>query len=101
MKKLWNDECGAIISAELVMVMTILGLGMVVGLKTLQVAINTELGDVAAAVGNVNQSYGYKGLAACENLASVNGSSYDDLSDSCTEVNGGGITISADMSPES
>ena len=100
MKKLWNDECGAIISAELILVMTILGLGMIVGLKTLQVAINTELGDVAAAVGNVNQSYFYNGLTACDNLASVDGSSFVDETDSCTEANAGGITLTEDIGPE-
>ena len=33
LKRLWNDEGGAIISAELVLVATILVIGMIVGLE--------------------------------------------------------------------
>ena len=85
--KLWNDECGAIISAELVLVMTILGIGMIVGLKAVQLAVVQELNDVAAAVGSINQSYSYAGLANyCGEYGGwTAGSSYTDHGDVCDE----------------
>ena len=39
LKTLWNDECGVILSAELVLIATILVLGMIVGLVELQCSI--------------------------------------------------------------
>jgi len=61
MRKLWNDESGAVISAELVLLMTLLVIGVIVGLKALGSAVVTELGDVAAAVGSADQSYYWSG----------------------------------------
>jgi Flp pilus assembly pilin Flp len=57
LKSLWNDEAGVILSAELVLIATILVLGMVVGLVELQAAVVGELGDLASAFGNLDQSY--------------------------------------------
>lgn len=54
-KKLWNDEHGFIVSAELVLVTTITVLSTVVGLSTVSHAINGELYDVADAFSSVNQ----------------------------------------------
>ncbi len=61
-KKLWNDEAGAIVSAEIMLVATILVIGMVVGLKSVRDAVLTELADVAQAIANVDQSYSYSGI---------------------------------------
>ena len=46
-KRLWADENGFIISAELVLVGTIVGLAMVAGLAEVSYAVNHELNDVA------------------------------------------------------
>jgi hypothetical protein len=54
--KLWNDEQGFIVSAELVLVSTITVLSMLVGLSELSNSINNELIDVSDAFGAVNQS---------------------------------------------
>lgn len=68
--QLLNDEAGFIISAELVLVSTILVIGMIVGLSELANGINQELEDVASAFGAINQSYyvagftGHKGFTA-------------------------------------
>ena len=35
-RKLWNDEAGFVVSAELVLIATILVLGMIVGLSEVQ-----------------------------------------------------------------
>lgn len=44
---LWADENGFIISAELILVATIVGLGMTVGLAELSCVVNQELHDCA------------------------------------------------------
>jgi hypothetical protein len=62
LKKLWNDETGVIISAELVLVLTIAVLAMVVGLSEVAVAVNTELNDLSNAIGSLSQSFSYTGF---------------------------------------
>ena len=57
LKSLWNDECGVILSAELVLIATILVLGMVVGLVELQCAVVAELSDLGDAFGNLDRFY--------------------------------------------
>jgi Flp pilus assembly pilin Flp len=81
LKNFWNDEAGAIISAELVLVLTIAVLAMVTGLTSLRDAVVTELADVGAAFASVDQSYSYGGISA--HCAVVSGSSYNDLQDFC------------------
>jgi len=63
-RQLLNDEAGFIVSAELVLVATILVLGLVVGLSQVQYAVVEELNDVAHAIGSLNQSYGFTGFHA-------------------------------------
>ncbi|MDA0285045.1 MAG: branched-chain amino acid aminotransferase [Planctomycetota bacterium] len=60
--KLLNDEAGFLISAELILISTVLVLGMVVGLSEVSRAVNQELNDLASAFGSVNQSYRYAGM---------------------------------------
>lgn len=57
-----NDEAGFIISAELVLVMTIGVLAMVVGLTAVRDAVTHELNDISHAFGTVSQSYNVTGL---------------------------------------
>lgn len=61
---LWLDDGGAIVSAELVLVMTILVLGLVVGLNEVATSVNSELNDISNAIGSVNQSFFYSGFHA-------------------------------------
>ena len=89
MKTLWNDEAGVILSAELVLISTILVLGMVAGLVELQCAVVAELSDLSSAFGNLDQSYqtsgfvSYKGGTVCESKARTKGASYRDNPDTC------------------
>ena len=55
-RALWTDDAGVIISAELVMVMTIAVLSTVVGLHSVVGGVITELGDIGTAIGHANQS---------------------------------------------
>ena len=91
--KLWADEAGFIVSAELVLVSTILILGMVVGMSEVSFAVNQEMEDVASAFGSVNQSYRYAGLFDDGKVASY-GSRFHDHSDYCDsqwDIAGAGV----------
>ena len=90
LRKLFNDESGVIISAELALVLTIAVLAMVVGLSEVAVAVNTELNDLSNAFGALNQGYavtGYTGNNAQGGVtkvkSQVNGSNFNDAQDSC------------------
>ncbi len=54
LQRLWADEAGFIISAELVLVATIVGLGMCVGLAEISSAVNHELHDCAQSFAACN-----------------------------------------------
>ncbi len=84
---LWNDEAGFIVSAELILIATILVIGLVVGLSEVQHAVVGELNDVGEAIGNLNQSYCYTGFTSYKqngNLkAQLVGSQFIDHADDC------------------
>lgn len=75
-RALWADENGFLISAELVIVATILVIGVIVGLNCLQAAVVQELRDVGFAIGSLNQSFRFGGLAGCKSF--VSGSAFYD-----------------------
>ena len=54
-----NDENGFVVSAELVLVGTILVLGMIVGMTELSYNVNQELEDLGSGIGAINQTYYY------------------------------------------
>ena len=88
MKNLWKDECGVVLSAEVVLIGTILVIGMMVGLVELQVAVVGELSDVGDAIGNFDQSYVASGLVSYKRSqhrikAHTSGSRYVDRPDEC------------------
>ncbi|MBI1347150.1 hypothetical protein GC163_12780 [bacterium] len=85
-KSLWNDEAGVVVSAEIVLVLTIAVLAMVVGLSEVAVAVNTELNDFSNAIGALNQSYaftGFKAVGEYKTKSYVAGSTYSDSTDDC------------------
>jgi Flp pilus assembly pilin Flp len=87
LRQLLNDEAGAVISAELVLVLTILVIGVIVGLSEVAVAVNTELNDVSNAIGALDQSYGFTGFKADGGTAkaksATRGSAFSDKHDDC------------------
>lgn len=87
-RKLLQEEAGFIISAELVLVATIVVLGMIVGLSEIQHALNAELNDVADAIGSINQGFYYSGFSKNNNTkggvgAYTRGSLFVDARDEC------------------
>ena len=79
--QLLNDEAGFIVSAELVLVSTIVGLGMIAGLSEVAHGVNQELEDVGSAVGSVNQSFHYSVGQSCK--GGMVGSCFEDNEDEC------------------
>ena len=87
LRALWNDENGFILSAELVLILTLGVLAMVVGVHAVAKSINQELIDIADAFGVFDQSFSVQGFKycvvnGCPN-ASVPGFGYTDGSDFC------------------
>ena len=86
LRTLWHDEVGFIVSAELVLVATLLVVGLVVGLSEVQHAIVSELNDVADAIGSLNQGFRFSGLSAKKSSGCgsfMSGSSFTDMVDTC------------------
>ena len=87
MSELLRDEAGFIVSAELVLVASLLVVGLIVGLSEVNHSIVAELNDVADSVGSVNQSYYYSGLRSKGKHGKlksfVAGSAFHDSVDDC------------------
>jgi len=82
-----NDESGAIVSIEMILIITIAVLALIVGWSEIAKAINTELNDISNAIGALNQSYSFSGYhntgAGVKDTASYAGSSFVDTRDDC------------------
>lgn len=90
LRTLIQDEAGFIVSAELVLVATILVIGLIVGLSEIQHAVVQELNDVADAIGSLNQGYAFSGFSAAKSNGAAagiksltQGSSFVDTADDC------------------
>lgn len=88
LKSFIRDEHGFIISAELILVATLLVIGMIVGLSEVQHSVTQELNDVGDALGSLNQSFYYSGFSAFKTYGGgvksfSNGSAFWDYGDDC------------------
>ena len=88
MRKLLNDECGFVITAELVLVLTIAVLAMVVGLSAVRDAISQEMNDLSSAFGAIDQTNYTVGLhkaksGGAKHHALIAGWGYIDRGDDC------------------
>ena len=61
LRTLWRDEAGFILSAELILIATVVTLALVVGLAEVSNAVNNEMGDMAGAVEGLSQDVWYEG----------------------------------------
>lgn len=84
LKQLWNDEAGALLSAEVVLLGTILVIGIIAGLTSLRDAVVTELADVGGALATLDQSYFYGGTQAHHVI--TYGSFFNDNHDFCDQL---------------
>jgi hypothetical protein len=87
-RRLWAEQTGAIVSAEVMLAASILVIGVIVGLKSVRDSVVTELADVAQAVANVSQSYHFSGVKG--HCANSGGGCYEDKADFCDNQWGGG-----------
>jgi hypothetical protein len=76
MRQLLNDEAGFIVSAELILVATLLVIGLIVGLAEVQHSIVSELNDVADAIGSLNQGFFVSGFRSLKEDGSVKALSF-------------------------
>jgi Flp pilus assembly pilin Flp len=63
MLRLWRDDTG-IVALEYLLVATVLGLGLVVGLAALNEALTAELAELSNAILALDQSYSFVGFKA-------------------------------------
>ncbi len=63
--KLWNDEAG-VIAVEYLFLVTIVGLGLVVGFSTLEGAINVEYTELSNAILALSQGYTVSTQSGCK-----------------------------------
>ena len=66
LRRLWADDCGALIATEWVFVATILVLGIITGLVAVRQALISELTEFANAVMALNQSFSFSGQSNCQ-----------------------------------
>jgi hypothetical protein len=87
LRNLLNDEAGFLVSAELVLIFTLVFCGVAVGVSAVRDSLVQELGDVAESIGALNQSYNFRGIAAdaegSQTHAVCSGSGFNDDSDDC------------------
>lgn len=93
--ELLRDESGLILSAELVLILTICVLGIIVGLVQVQSAVVSEFQDLALAFSSLNQSYSTQGFMGCRKwrfgaMSFTAGSGFIDIFDGCIGTGWGG-----------
>jgi Flp pilus assembly pilin Flp len=76
LSKLWKDEAGFVVSAELIFIATLLVIGLVTGWVAVRGAVTSELTEVAQAISAIDQTYSYTGLTNCS--SSTNGTNVTD-----------------------
>ena len=87
MRKFFNDEAGLVVSAELVLVVTLIFTAVAVGLAAARDALTQELNDVSEMIGTVDQSYNVSALNAGDGSGKPHGTSnamgFNDRADLC------------------
>ena len=88
LKSFLKDEAGAIVSIEIILIITIAVLALIVGWSEVAKAVNTELNDISNAIGALNQSYSFTGFHVghghqSKATSSFGGSCYVDRVDDC------------------
>ncbi len=86
LRKLFNDEAGFVVSAELMLVITLAFCCAAVGWSAVRDALVNELNDVAHAIGAVSQSYNVTGFQKAKDVglhARCSGFGFNDDVDEC------------------
>lgn len=95
LKALRQDEHGVILSAEIVIIGSLLVVGLITGLTCLQQSVNGELKDLAGALGALDQSYSYSahrkqgfGDQCCAWTAGSSYTNCENKTENCTDIVG-------------
>ncbi len=72
LRRLWQDDAGAIIAAEYLFLAVILVIGIIVGFASIRDAVNTEFAELSNGFLALSQGYVLSGQSAC--CAAVDGS---------------------------
>jgi Flp pilus assembly pilin Flp len=75
--QLWNDDNG-VVGLEYLVLATIIGLGLIVGVTTVAIAVATEYNELAQSITNLNQGWTSDTFTTC--VASKQGASTADQS---------------------
>lgn len=87
-RTLMTDDAGIVVSAELILIVTITFCAAAVGWAAVSSAAVTELNDVSEMFGAVSQSYNYPGIVKRRNSNDTfhgrcSGAGFNDNSDQC------------------
>ena len=72
---------GFVLTAELILLVTILILGSVIGMVSMRDSLNAEMDDVSEAIGALDQGYEFDGIVNDQATATIAGSTWDDAID--------------------
>ena len=81
MKKQQKGQAGFIVSAELVLIATIMVIGLIVGMVAIRDAVTAEMHDVAESIGSMDQSYYFDGISDTGTNAEIGASAFNDWMD--------------------
>ena len=77
-----SKKGGFIVTAELILIATVLVIGMLVGMVVVRDAVVAEMDDVAESIGDMNQSYIFNGITAANDSEPLtNGGQWQDEED--------------------
>lgn len=88
-QRLFRDERGAIVSIEMILLATLTVVGLIVGMAAFRDAIFQELGDAAAGVSSLQQSFSIDEVVMSGSFGDIpynartEASQYDDARDFC------------------
>lgn len=89
-RNFWKEETAAIVSIEIVLIITVAVLSLIVGLSELAFGVVQELDDIGNAVGKLTQSYEYTGFHSYKTVGGTQqvksrywGSRFRDAPDAC------------------
>ena len=107
LKRLWREDAGFLATTDVIFLAAIVVIGTIVGLTSFRDQVVQEFGDLATAVGRLNQSYSYEGCNEEDEEADhwVAGSDYTDEPDfgETPDLPGeppAGISVTESPSPE-
>ncbi|HKI30709.1 MAG TPA: hypothetical protein VKA46_02370 [Gemmataceae bacterium] len=74
LRKLWSDDCGALLASEFLFLFSMLVVGTVTGMTAMRQALVSEMVESGNALLALNQSYSFSGVSVA-GVASTAGSS--------------------------